>query len=45
MPHLAQLTEAVEEALLRFAGTSHQAARALEALLARPEAKLAEGRG
>ncbi|CAE7362521.1 SETX [Symbiodinium natans] len=32
-------TPAVEEALLRFAGTPHQAARALEALLARPEAK------
>ncbi|OLP95606.1 hypothetical protein AK812_SmicGene22271 [Symbiodinium microadriaticum] len=37
-------TLAVEEALLRFAGTPHQAARALEALLARPEAKaMAEG--
>lgn len=37
-------TPAVEEALLRFAGTPHQAARALEALLARPEAKaMAEG--
>eukprot|EP00435_Cladocopium_sp_Y103_P035674 s762_g9.t1 len=35
--------KAVEEALLRFAGSSHQAARALEALLARPDTKAVEG--
>eukprot|EP00434_Breviolum_minutum_P036674 symbB.v1.2.032508.t1/scaffold3910.1/size48445/1 len=35
--------KAVEEALLRFAGSSHQAARALEALLARAETKAVEG--
>eukprot|EP00913_Durusdinium_trenchii_P018505 g17387.t1 len=34
--------KAVEEALLRFAGSSHQASRALEALLARPDSKTAE---
>eukprot|EP00931_Biecheleriopsis_adriatica_P064713 TRINITY_DN39439_c0_g1_i3.p1 TRINITY_DN39439_c0_g1~~TRINITY_DN39439_c0_g1_i3.p1 ORF type:complete len:928 (-),score=251.86 TRINITY_DN39439_c0_g1_i3:2-2689(-) len=37
-------TAAVEESLLRFAGMPHQGARALEALLARPESKaVAEG--